>query len=96
MTETQLLTEILYLCKDFNILAFHCYDSRYATGAGFPDLVLAGKNNILFAELKAGGGKYSSEQIGWKYRLVGCNGNYVYWTPAELESGLVEETLVNL
>lgn len=97
MTEAELLAEVLDLAEDFNVLAFHCYDSRYATGKGFPDLVLAGRNDILFAELKAyGGGRFTSDQIGWKYRLVACGGNYVYWTPAELESGLIERTLVSL
>jgi hypothetical protein len=96
MTEAQLLTEVLGICRECNILASHSYDSRRDYGRGFPDLVMAGKHHVLFAELKANGGTFSSEQIGWKYRLVACGANYVYWTPRDLESGLIETTLENL
>jgi hypothetical protein len=96
MTEAQLLTEVLGICRECNVLASHSYDSRRDYGRGFPDLVCAGKYNVLFAELKSLGGKFSSEQIGWKYRLVACGANYVCWTPRELESGLIEQTLERL
>lgn len=96
MTENELLAEVLSICREFNILASHSYDSRRDYGRGFPDLVMAGKYHVLFAELKANGGTFSSEQIDWKYRLVACGENYAYWTPRELASGVIEATLIKL
>jgi hypothetical protein len=96
VTEAQLLTEVLGICREHQILASHSYDSRRDYGRGFPDLVMAGENNVLFAELKSCGGTLSSEQIHWKYRLIGCGCYYTCWTPKDLESGHIEAVLVNL
>jgi hypothetical protein len=96
VTENQLLAEVLGICRELNILASHSYDSRRDYGRGFPDLVMAGRYAVLFAELKALGGTFSSEQIDWKYRLVACGASYVVWTPRDLESGVIEATLIEL
>ncbi len=96
MTENQLLAEVLGICREHQILASHSYDSRRDYGRGFPDLVMAGEYSVLFAELKSYGGTFSSEQIHWKYRLVACGCRWVCWTPRDLDSGLIEETLIKL
>jgi hypothetical protein len=96
MTEGQLLTEVLELAAKYDVLAFHSTDARRDIGRGFPDLVLVGQNNILFAELKSGGRTPEGEQVTWKYRLVAAKGNWVWWSPADLRSGLIEETLRKL
>jgi hypothetical protein len=96
ITEAQLLSEVLAICRENTILASHSYDSRRDYGRGFPDLVMAGKYSVLFAELKANGGTFSPEQIDWKYRLIGCGATYISWTPRDLESGVIEATLINL
>ena len=40
MNEAELLQEVLDLCEELNVLAFHSTDSRRDVGKGFPDLVL--------------------------------------------------------
>ena len=57
-----------------------------ADGKGWPDLVLVRKGRIVFAELKAKGGKPSKEQREWLSALTDlCQGNESVsvglWTP---------------
>ena len=59
-------------------------------GTGFPDLVLARQGQLLFAELKAKGGRLRPEQAAWIEVLgrTGAAGVHV-WRPEDWESGAV-------
>jgi len=46
---------------------------------GFPDLVLARKGEVVFAELKSAKGKVTAEQRSW---LNALGGGYL-WRPAD-------------
>ena len=59
---------------------------------GFPDLMLARKPRIVFAELKSQKGKLSAEQLGWLLELAGCPGVETYiWKPSDWPA--IERTL---
>jgi len=47
---------------------------------GFPDLVLARDGRVLFAELKAGKGKATADQLAW---LNAIGDNAYLWTPKD-------------
>jgi len=55
-------------------------------GAGFPDLVLAKResNRVIFAELKADGGRITDEQSAWLYELS-TGALAVIWRPSDYE-----------
>jgi hypothetical protein len=96
MTEDDLLAEVLALCDENDVLAYHSADSRRDVGTGFPDLVLAGTRRTLFAELKSQYSTLRPEQTNWRYRLVACGELYEIWRPADLESGHIERTIAGL
>lgn len=48
---------------------------------GFPDLVLARKGEVLFAELKSETGRMRREQVDWAAELPGVH----IWRPSNLE-----------
>lgn len=50
---------------------------------GFPDLVLARRGRIIFAELKAANGKMSAEQEEWGIQL---GARFVLWRPNDWPS----------
>jgi len=60
-----------------------------ADGAGFPDLVLARDRIVIFAELKADGGRLSDAQRDW---LSALPDSYL-WRPSDWKSGEIERTL---
>jgi len=60
-----------------------------ADGAGFPDLVLARDRIVIFAELKADGGRLSDAQRDW---LAALPDSYL-WRPSDWKSGEIERTL---
>lgn len=45
-------------------LVYHTFDSR-RSDAGFPDLVLARGQQLIFAELKSAKGRVTAEQQAW-------------------------------
>jgi hypothetical protein len=93
MTEAQLLAEVLRLAEMHGLNAFHVYDSRKATGTGYPDLTLVGPLGVLWAELKDQYGILSPEQVSWRYALIASGQSYALWRPSDLESGLIESEL---
>lgn len=58
-----------------------------ADGKGFPDLVLARRPRVIFAELKSETGKVTAEQMLWLKELP----NACVWRPSDLD--LVAEVL---
>jgi hypothetical protein len=60
-----------------------------ADGAGFPDLVLARKGRVIFAELKAKNGRIGHEQEAWLAVLP----DSLVWRPDDWFTGRIEDTL---
>mgnify|MGYP001585176942 CR=1 FL=1 len=65
-----------------------------ADGAGFPDLVMARKGVVIFAELKSEKGRLSPAQEAWLAALA-WNGNCrsFVWRPADWLGGRIERAL---
>ena len=99
MTEEQLLAAVTEACGQMGVWWVHLPDSRTAGGQakGFPDLLLAGKHGVAFAELKGSWPwRLRPDQLDWKYRLQAARQPFYLWTPLSLESGLVHRILKTL
>lgn len=101
MTESQLQAAVIDLCRRLGYLVAHfrpaTLGGRWVTpvqgdGAGFPDLVVAGRGRVLFVELKAAKGRVSDAQTAWLLALEPAAETHV-WRPADWLDGTVERTL---
>lgn len=64
-----------------------------ADGAGFPDLVLVGRNRILFVEVKLEKGRVSDAQHMWLDALKETSAEVYVWRPSDLDAGTIEKIL---
>ena len=64
ISENDFLAAIIELAGLAGWLVYHTYDSRRSQ-AGFPDLVLARSDKLIFAELKTDKGKVRDAQVTW-------------------------------
>lgn len=62
-------------------------------GKGFPDLVLAGRGRVVFAELKVGRNGLSDEQVEWRSRILLNRGEWFLFTDKDWHSGAIEAEL---
>jgi hypothetical protein len=92
MTERELDGQVRLIARDLGLLVYHTFDSR-RSAAGFPDLVCAGRNGILFRELKANGGHISPAQKEWGLMLTRAGADYNVWWPTDLLSGRIAREL---
>jgi hypothetical protein len=92
VTEEQLLDSVTELAQWLRLLTYHTRDSR-RSAPGFPDLVLAGRRGVIFAELKSRSGQLSSHQHGWKWTLQAAGQEWRLWRPADWESGDIHAEL---
>jgi hypothetical protein len=93
MTESDLLKVVLQLAEEHGVLAHHCNDSRRCSGDnGMPDLILIGKRHIIYVELKSWGRLTQAQRL-WKNRLEAAGQEHLTWTPYELKTGEIQETL---
>src|SRR5579859_4208135 len=76
-------------------LGFHVHtcDMRTGTSLGFPDLVIIARRDILWRELKVPPDTLRPAQKATMYRLQALRANWAIWTPADWESGQIEEEL---
>jgi hypothetical protein len=51
--------------------------------AGFPDLVLVRRPDIIIAELKAEGEKPTTQQTGWLNEFAACGVRAFVWRPSD-------------
>src|SRR5229473_2323984 len=75
MTEVEFTDEVLKWAKVYGWRRFHVRGNtrRLIQGdVGFPDLVLVRPPRIIFAELKVGRNKMTSEQSQWRSDLRDC------------------------
>jgi hypothetical protein len=100
---------VIQLAETLNWKCCHFSDSRRSIGngrmvgdrqaAGFPDLVLARKGRLIFAELKAAKGKLRPAQVEWLDVLQEVESEthphvlVRVWRPGDLSSGEIERTL---
>jgi len=68
VTEGAFLATVTELATLAGWLVYHTYDSRRSQ-AGFPDLVLARADTLIFAELKTDKGRIRPSQRAWLDRL---------------------------
>ena len=64
MSEKQFQSQILQLAHLAGWAYYHTHNSRHSV-SGFPDLVLVRGKTLIFAELKVGRNKPSTEQARW-------------------------------
>ena len=89
MTEAQWQATIVCLAHNLGYLVYHTHDSRRSP-AGFPDLVLCGRQ-LIFAEVKAERGKITIEQSAWLQSLRDAGAQAYLWRPSDYPE--VERTL---
>lgn len=83
MTEAEFKNQVIELAKRYGWLVHHDLPAIRSNGswatntqghAGFPDLVLARRGSIIFAELKSLTGKLTPGQQAWLKQLDASNG----------------------
>lgn len=60
-------------------------------GPGFPDLVIAGRGKLIYAEVKSETGKLSVDQEMWRDLLLEAGAQWYLWRPSswtEIEKAL--------
>jgi hypothetical protein len=67
--ESKLQAKCLQFCKEHGYPVFHDW-SRKRNMAGWPDLTIYMKNRVALVELKAAGGRLSSEQKRLRQKLL--------------------------
>lgn len=103
MTEAQLQAAVLELAALLGYRRAHfrpaiTRSGKWAThmsgDPGFPDLCLAGRRRLIFAELKSSRGRPSPEQLMWLDALQAVPGVYAcVWRPWDWTSGEIERVL---
>lgn len=103
MTEAQLQTAVIECARLLGWRVAHFRPGmnqrgRWMTavqgdGAGFPDLVMARRGRLIFAELKAEKGRMSAEQDAWMEALRVPGVTVAVFFPRDWESGAIESCL---
>lgn len=97
MNERQLTVAIEAECDRLGLLWHHCPDSRRCEGPrGKPDLLTAGPQGILLAEIKDEDGDTSPSQDAWLYMLHQADVPYAVWRPADWDNGTIKARLRGL
>lgn len=66
-----------------------------ADGRGFPDLVLIGRGQSLYREIKGDGDRLRAEQVQWGAVLQQNGADWAVWTPRSWVDGTVLAELQN-
>lgn len=100
-SERAFQSAVIDLAKTYGWRVAHFHDSRRQvkpgvfvgdqTAAGFPDLVLVRRDEVLFAELKTEKGQVKSEQSSWMASLEMANQRVYLWRPKDWPQ--IEEVL---
>lgn len=88
MTEAQLLSHVRAVARGLGLRAYHTHDSRRSE-PGFPDLVIVGREGIIYRELKTQKGRVRPEQNQWITDLIRAGQNAGLWRPADLLNGTI-------
>lgn len=95
MSEKALLEQVRALCRFYGLLTYHTNNSRRSE-PGFPDLVIACGNGVMFRELKSERGRTSPEQRVWIDTLSLAGQDAGIWKPSDLLAGRIREELEGL
>lgn len=90
MNEKQFQANVVELAHYLGYLTYHTLDSR-GSEPGFPDLVIVGRNRLLFREIKSEKGMLTQAQLKWGGALMAGGGDWSVWRPSQME--LVQATL---
>jgi len=91
MTEGELQSAVTDLCKLYGLKWHH---QRYSigSGAGWPDLTIAGRT-LLFRELKREDGKLTTAQLDWGQAIDKAGHDWDVWRPSDWHSGRIKAEL---
>lgn len=84
MKEKEFQANVVELCHYLGYLTYHTFDSRKSE-PGFPDLVIVGRNRVLFRELKAEKGKVTTKQLMWGGAIIAGGGDWEVWRPSMMD-----------
>jgi hypothetical protein len=100
-SERQFQSAVIDMAKVFGWRVAHFHDSRRQVkpgvfvgdqaAAGFPDLVMVRRGDVVFAELKTEKGKVKAEQRSWLEALEEAHQRVHIWRPRDWS--LIEEVL---
>jgi hypothetical protein len=96
VTHAELQARVLELAKGMRLHVHLCDMHRSAAmGAspGFTDLVVIGRNGVLWRELKIPPDKLRPAQRALGYTLCASGQDWCVWVPGHLDSGLIEKEL---
>jgi hypothetical protein len=81
-TEKQFEAAVVEYARLHSWVTYHTHDSRRSP-EGFPDLVLARGDKLLFAELKSDRGRLSDAQLQWIEVLQRTGAVVCVWRPSD-------------
>jgi hypothetical protein len=106
MSENDLLEAVVSLAGELGWMVFHPRPGMTGRGewltfaagrSGYPDLTLARKGTVLFAELKSEKGRLSEAQKEWGEHVTPVQRNPTHshriWRPTEWLDGTIERVL---
>lgn len=109
MGENDLLISVIDAAKTFGYTVYHARPAMNRRGVwstptqgdnGFPDLAMARKGQVIFAELKTEKGKVLIDQQNWLEELEGIatkpgtSVSVYLWRPSDWLSGQIEAALI--
>lgn len=92
--EKDFMADVVAKAKQFGYRVYHTLDSRKCA-AGFPDLCIAGRGKLIFAELKVGNNQPTAAQLSWLEDIRSSGTPAFCWWPKdwpEIIRTLVEGT----
>lgn len=92
LTEKELQAVVLDAARLFGWFTYHTHDSR-RSNPGFPDLVLARPDRVMFVELKSERGRLTVDQTQWLQVLEKAGQETHIWRPQQWLDGTITETL---
>lgn len=103
MTHDELQIKVAALASELGLLWHYCTDSRRCRGhRGLPDLLIAGPNGLVFAELKTEYDDTTAEQDLWGWTLTrawtsmglaGHPSGWIVWRESDLADGSIRRAL---
>ena len=80
--EADLQRQVIALAESHGWLVYHTHNSR-GSQPGFPDLVMARGQRVIFAELKSNLGRVRPEQQQWLDTLLAAGQEAYLWRPRD-------------